>query len=62
MRRILVPILAAVTALVPSVPAAASALRRARQAPTITSSPGTKIIAQMILSRLALTQGTLPRI
>ena len=33
----------------------------ARQAPASTNAPGTRIIAQMILSRLSLTQGMLPK-
>jgi hypothetical protein len=36
-------------------------LNRPFNAPATTTSPGIKIIAQMILSRFALTQGILPK-
>ena len=38
----------------------AAALRRARQAPNSTTTPGKRIMAQMILSRCVLTHGMLP--
>jgi hypothetical protein len=45
---------------VASAAACAAALRLARQPPSSTSAPGTKIIAQMNLSRWVLTNGMLP--